>query len=296
MTTHASIAERQRSPESARLYKAFSWYYKRAKRWRAARRIGTLGLAAMSPVMVYTWPESGKWLAASAGAWLLISKSLFENIERHYQRGGAQVHEQFDRDIFQLEWDPKIAGYQVAEEDIEVAAKKFRGDSTRVQTWYPDTKTAPRLLAIVLCQRSSAVWGRRDHEAYAALLAVAAASWFALGIALALTKNLSLADYLVQLFLPSQPAFVDIIELAKEHRTLSKIKLGLERRLTDLVEPGASISETTCCDVQNQFMRLRSSGAQIPEILYSLRRKHNEPAMHEAAARILARKTGPPQS
>ena len=77
------------------------------------------------------------------------------------------IQEQFDVEVFGLEWNDGLAGPKEAPEDIHTAAQKIQVKrAASLRNWYPDADAAPWPLNVILCQRSSAVWGRRGHYWY----------------------------------------------------------------------------------------------------------------------------------
>ena len=50
-----------------------------------------------------------------------------------------------------------------------------------------------------------------------ATILITGIAWFALGLAVALARDLSLAAYLIKIFLPSSPALLDCTDLARSH-------------------------------------------------------------------------------
>jgi hypothetical protein len=287
-----TIAGRQSSPESERLFKAFSWHYRRAKIWRSLFAIGTIGLAGASPIFVLWFPDCSKWLAALAGAWLLVGRLAMQAAERTHRREGAKIHDKFDRNLFGLDWNRAVAGPPPAEEDVTDAASRFGGPSKQVKDWYPNTHDASRPTDVLLCQRSSAVWGRRDHHAYARVLVSIATVWLVAGIALAILRGLSLEDYLVSLFLPSQPAFVDAIELIQFHFKQARSKGDVEGRLDELLEKllrGERVGDREIEMIQEQLFQFRRDGAYVPTLFYRIRRPRGQLAMQDAVDQYLGR-------
>ena len=72
------------------------------------------------------------------------------------------------------------------------------------------------------------------------VLYVAAAIWSLFGVVFALSRNMTLAEYLVKLFLPSAPAYLDSIELARSHVQHSQSREQLENDLDDLWDQTAN--------------------------------------------------------
>ena len=128
--------------------------------------------------------------------------------------------------------------------------------------------------AVLLCQRQSAVWARRDHIGYSRVLYVTAAVWALFGVIFAISRNMTLAEYLVKLFLPSAPAYLDSIELARSHAQHSKAREQLENDLGDLWDRRQTQALTIddCREAQDAAFNLRRIGPRVPNWYYQMRR------------------------
>lgn len=288
---HPSISELQNRTESLDLLRADTRFYLRAKRLHALRVAGTLVLALLAPVILFWKPGWGDVVGALAGVWVLVGRTVLSWFEDRSVQKAVTIQEQFDVEVFGLEWNDGLAGPRVAPEDVHTAAQKVRGKRIeRLRDWYPDADVAPWPLNVILCQRSSAVWGRRGHYWYALFVLGLGIAWFVAGLAMTAAAHVTLTGYLVKVFLPSQAAFLDTIDLFRGHLKQSQAKEALELKTTDLWNNGVanpgSVSEQDCREVQDQTYALRRRGIQIPQLIYRLRRKQDEAAMRAAAARL----------
>jgi hypothetical protein len=71
------------------------------------------------------------------------------------------------------------------------------------------------------------------HGEGAAILTTGLA-WFALGLAIALARDLSLADYLIKIFLPSSPGLLDCTELARSHWRHATLRENAQHDMQDI--------------------------------------------------------------
>jgi len=295
---HRPISERQNSDESMELLRADSWFYLRAKFWHAVRLAGTLILALLVPVIVFYKPGWGDLLGALAGVWVLVGRTILIWLEDRSVRMAVTIQEQFDTELFDLEWNSSLAGRRAAREDIHTAAEKVRWKRRlkKLRDWYADADSVAWPLNVLLCQRSSAVWGRRSHYGYAMFVLSLGILWFMAGVVMAVVANATLGAYLITVFLPSQPAFLDTIDLVRGHLQQSKAKAALEEKTTDLwnrgAEQAASVTEQGCREVQDQAYTLRRKGIQIPQLVYWFRRKQDEEAMRAAVAHLVKQQVG----
>ena len=272
----ARIKERQNEPLHLQRLLAYSHMYKTAQWWRRIRALGTFALATAAPVIAILVPASSDILAAISAGWLVAGRTLLAWLEERGTRTAATAQELFDTGLFLLPWNAALAGRPPGPEDIAAAARHIK-DSRRYRDWYSiDLGDTPWPGDVLLCQRQSMVWGRRDHRAYAAFIMITGAAWLAAGLAVALARDLTLASYLIKIFLPSSPAFLDTLELSRAHWQQAATRENTEHRIHDLWaehrEDPADIPVAGCREIQDASFLLRRDSPRIPAPFYRLRK------------------------
>lgn len=284
-----SIDARQVMPEAARLLRAYTREYRIAKRFASLRRTVGFALAVGGPVSKLLLPSVTPWVAAMAGAWLLVGRLVLTPAEERHVGRAVRFQERFDTRLFGLPWPSALAGGQPSEEDVAAASRKLAGDEDldrRIREgWYPPTAGLPHPVDVLVAQMSSVAWGRRQHAAYYQVVwAIATlAGVAAIGVGLSMT----LAEWLVTFLLPAMPALVDAADLGTAHRDIAARKQELEERVqalweAELASPGALTVEN-CRAMQDEAFKLRSKGLQVPEWFYKFNRDRDETTMREAA-------------
>jgi hypothetical protein len=276
----ARITQRQDNPEHLQRLLAYSRYYQVAHRWRRARALGTFVLAAIGPVISLFVPATTDLVAAISAGWLVLGRTLLTWMEQRSTLDAVRAQELYDTNLFHLPWNAALAGRRPSPDDV-IAAARHITDDTEYRNWYSielgDTAWPADVL---LCQRQSMVWSRQDHRAYSCTILVAGVSWFVLGVTIALVRDLSLADYLVKIFLPSAPAFLDSVELARLHWQHAASRQQTEHKIDDLwqaycAQP-ATLTVIDCREIQDSAYLLRRDGPRVPQRFYMLRRTSSE--------------------
>jgi hypothetical protein len=283
------LGRRAASVRAGQLWQAYSRGYDLAGRWHAAQVAGTLGLALVAPMISFRWTASTEAIATVASVWLLVARIVFRPAEDWERRRAVNTQELFDTHVFELDWNAGVAGRPTAEENIaKAAARKSRPAPT---DWYKDTEDLPRPLDIVLSQRSSAVWGRGTHLAYAITLAAIGAVLLVAGVTIAAVADVGLNEYLLRIFLPTVPALLDTIDLSRLHWSASHQKGQIETAADDLWAAGmhdlSAVTPADCRRLQDQTYRLRLDCPRVPYWLYKLRWASDEQAMRAAVAQRL---------
>ena len=238
--------------------------------------MGTIGLAAVGPLLSLLIPSASETVAAVSAAWLVAGRTILGWLEQRRTMEAVRVHELFDTKLFYLPWNTALAGRPPAPDDVAEAAGAIKKDD-RYRNWYSiDLGEEPWPADVLLCQRQSMVWGRSDHRAYGTTILVAGVSWLLLGTVVAIVRDLSLVDYLVKIFLPIAPALLDSIDLARLHWQVARGREQVEHRIHDLWEGyKAGTGEVTvadCREIQNSAYLLRRDGPRVPNLFYKLRR------------------------
>lgn len=272
------ITERQNQGEHLTRLLAYSYEYRMAQRWHLLRMVVTIGLALASPPIVVFAPRISDYLAAGAAFWLILGRTVFMAAEEAHKSRAAAIQELYDTRLFDLPWNRALVGPTPAPEDVEAAADRLRKKVGDYQDWYTvDVAGLEWPADVLLCQRQSAVWSRRDNFTYSITLATVAAAWLVIGVAIGIVREMTVADWLVKLFLPSAPAYLDAVELALAHWRHAKARAEFEEDISELwssrrMNPEAPTA-ADCRRIQDRAYSLRRHGPRVPTWFYKLRKR-----------------------
>jgi SMODS-associating 4TM effector domain len=278
----ARIGTAQNEESSLRRYLAADHFYGIAKWLHFGGAALTVVLALISPLVLVYSPDAGPALGAIAGAWLFASRLLLEPFRRQLQLKGATAQEMFDCGIFELDWNETLAR-PLSEEEVRGASGTMKA-AERVRDWYPTSEEIAWPKSVLVCQRSNAVWARRQHRTYSRVLLVAAGAWAVIGVIVAVADGATLAAYLVTIALPSLPALLDATEFARAHSSDADKRQLLEDKSNDLLGDG-SATKQDLREIQDQLFNLRRNAPLVPGWFYKLVRPKFEEDMRYAARR-----------
>jgi hypothetical protein len=121
---------------------------------------------------------------------------------------------------------------------------------------------------------------------------IAGVTWFLVGLVVALARDLTLADYLIKIFLPSAPAFLDSLDLARQHWHHAAARDLAEQKIHDLWRSYSanpeSLTVTDCREIQDSAYLLRRDGPRVPTIFYRLRRHASDESTRAGTAALRA--------
>jgi hypothetical protein len=295
----SDITTRQRETEHFRRLVAYGRHYDLAQRWRVARMLGTLVLAGVAPFIAYFYPDSSDLLAAIAAGWLVIGQTVLSHFEDMHTGTAVSIQELYDTELFRLPWNSSLCGAKPSEVDIAAAANKKHGGREFDGDWYTlDLSKAQWPGDVVLCQRQSASWSRSIQDKYAGFIALVATAWFLVGMVFALATDLSVGDYLVRLFLPCAPAFLDAVELFREHKVCAArrgaLATEIERQWEGYCHDHASLTVTKCRENQDASYLTRRSSPRVPKFFYELLRSSTDVATRQGTEPLINAKTRQP--
>lgn len=245
-----------RQNESAHLerLRAYSYRYKVAQRWRTLRLLGTLVFAAIAPVIAWRADKGvSDVLAAVAAGWLVLGRTALEQLERRAYLRAVRQQELYDVKLFGLPWNATLCGPEPVRSDITSDAghppMNARRNKRYLDWFTVDLSGVRHPVDVLICQHQALAWSRKDRQAYAAFLIVSGLLWLLLGLTVAVQLHLTLAEYLVALFLPTAPAMLDTGELGSSFLKSAGVGEGVERRVEVAVAAGRgtrpqSISKT----------------------------------------------------
>lgn len=274
--TSSRIKERQDQPEHLNRLLAYSRLYKTATRWRRIRTWGNVLLALTAPLFAVLLPAGAGTRGAIAALWLVLGRTVLSGLEHSASLRAVTIQELYDTKLFHLPWNQALVGRQPVPDDVSSAARRISDHGPYLDWYSVDLGDTPWPGDVLLCQRQSAVWSRRDHHAYGTFLAISGSMWALAIIVFALVRDMTLLTFLVALFLPSAAALLDTIELARSHWQQSVKRRQVEDDIHDVWNRhqanAGDIPAEECRRLQDATYLLRRDGPPVPNWFYDRRR------------------------
>lgn len=282
-----SILERQNKPEFIRIIKAQRVAYADAKNYQLGFELVALLVAMALPIVYIFWPEY-KTFAGCTGAILSLIALIIDRIQKQITKDAASMQEQFDRELFELDWDQYNGAKKVDPEKVISYSKRYPKED--VLNWYSEniTSNIPHRMAVVLCQKANLQWDKELRKKYRLLviiLGVLYAILMTVAIALQFSKTY---EFLGQIFLMlvGSVAFIkycytvtiDKSDIIKEKEELAgKLNKLLEEYKKSKTQP----SKEDLSRIQTTIFNSRRKSVKVPEWFYNLRKKKQEKEMNE---------------
>jgi hypothetical protein len=287
------IFERQNSDENIQLLKAMRHNYDIAKLLFSIRILVSIGLPILS--IIFIWLFKFKIIDFNLESFFTVISSLWlgiyyglKKMEDSRIETGAKIQEQFDTNLFNIDWNGVLVGQKVSPEDIQKSSVKFKGDVTKLKDWYTGLTANNHFVNVLLAQRSNLMWARSLKRNYSVLITSLAAIYVVGTLFIGSAIDISLKDYMLIIFIPSLSILIYIAET--NDKLLSQVKLNtdLGEEIRSIIEQNQiSIDKFLCRQYQDAiYINNRIGAVLIPEFLYWLRREKDDTQMLEVNQRL----------
>lgn len=295
------IAANQNGQRALRLLAAISHFYGVGKRVLAIQMFLTVGLAIVLPAITCFFPDF-KVAATFIGitvAWLDVA--VIDRIQIHYRKLGANGQEQFDCELFDIEWNELRCGKPINDEEIHSAANSFlnRNSDGKLRDWYaPELAELPLVIAPLACQKLSLWWDLSQRRVYGYLLA---GIWI-LGVIGVIAWSIfcaqSMKDTILVTYASIAPGIMWCARESRRHldaaNTLEKARSYVDRAWNDAISRKIS-GETlkfSIRQIQDAMFENRSKNPMIFNWIYALLRPARETVMRDTAADLVKKASG----
>jgi hypothetical protein len=290
-----TVTERQDGVGHLERIAAYSYRYRLSSRWRRGRLWGAIGFAAAAPILALAWPKTSALLAAAAALWLVIGRTALMQLERRSYLRAVTLHEYYDTKLFSIEWNESLAGPQPSRSTVLDNARKIPIRDPYLKWFEIDDLGLPHPLDVILCQFQSATWSQLNHRGWGWFLIFVSATWGVALVLFGILNNLSLATFLIALFLPSAPALLDAIELGIAHVSQAAeqashettIEVAFLKAARRVGEPGGQEKNARAARrLQDQSYRLRRSHERVPTWFHRISTRRSSAVSNGAAAEL----------
>jgi hypothetical protein len=300
------LPDRQNSPEFIRLLRARSQAYREAGRYQGAQLVLTAVVPVASAVLGVFVPEARPFVAATAIAISLIDLAILDRSMRRALKTSALISETFDCRLFDIPWDPFVAGRLPEPELIADAERRWTKGDGQLTSWYPPivgTTTLP--LARIICQRTNLWYDAALRERYSNYLLLGATAMVFLLFAAGLIANLKFADFVLTVLAPSAPLLSWSLREVFRQRDAADAQ-RTARAEAEMLWTQACAAQFSSAEIdrksrefQNAIFQRRVSNPLLFPFIYRIFRASMEADMNLGAADLLAQikaKTATPAS
>lgn len=201
---------------------------------------------------------------------------VIDSWQKEKKRLAATIQQEFDLDVFNMEWDRKLYGAQKnLNTAIAAASKGILSDEDEkksLKDWYrPEVDALPREEGIAACQRENFSWDAGLRKRYRGLLAVILVLIILVQLLIGINKAEPIQEYLLR-----------ILAMSSALKWIIKTLVGINGDLKRMESIDRSVNSTekkTIDDLaftQKDIFENRKIVTKIPDWLYKLFKDNDE--------------------
>jgi hypothetical protein len=226
-------------------------------------------------------------VAAFFGAFITIADILIGHfVVSNYKCKAAKVQEEFDCDVYEMNWDKISVGKKVPREIINEFGRIYKDiPGLPLVDWYPvEIVGMSKEKAIFVCQKTNLYYDKSLRNKY--VWTIGSTGLLILGIIVtsSLVGNPSFGDFMTQVFAPFLPILILSLKIIIEHFKSVKALGELNATVSSLSDSFNDPSMKNLRLVQTRIYVSRKDSPLVPDFFYNKKRKKLENNMHINAA------------
>ncbi len=256
----------QNEPEFLRMLHAYRQLYSEAKHIMKIRLWISI-LMALFPIAVFVFPvlSNLEWIFVLPALVVTFTfPLLLKSTEKKKIEQASSIQEQFDIELFGLEWNENIADGRVLIDEIKAADKRFKGE--RKKNWYEDIPAnLSSEYAILRCQLQNLSWDYKMREDYSRnffwIFWIVLVTPLVVG---AVTEML-VKDYLVKLLMPTLPLLWLCVENYRAHKNLAEKQEMKAKEIETILYNSLTVTKDMLRKNQDAIYKFRQETMLVPD-------------------------------
>ena len=193
---------------------------------------------------------------------------------------GAKIQEQFDTELFDIEWNSILVGEKVKPDKIYDLRQKKKNENS-FRNWYSTKipQNLPKNIKIILCQRINSSWELDLRSRFVLVLISLIVIYYGTFITISIIKNIGLYDMLL-LLSPSISFLVygvqHSIALNKQVKSKNELLTKIDKKIEEYSNSKKIPTEIEIRQIQDIIYNQRTVPEKIPDWFYKIFRNYNE--------------------
>jgi len=283
-----TIIQKQNEPKYLKYLAAQRVAYSQCKLYQYFD-LTSIIVAITSPMLALLFKTSTDIIAAIGVIWTILYLIAY-NFKQKKSEQGAKIQEQFDVELYNLEWNKILCKRQVPIDIINSLSSLYSNNSD-LFNWYSleiDTNL-PKNIAIVLCQRINFSWELSLRKKYISFLVSILVFYYAVFFLVTLALNIGLYEIL-KIISPSLPFLGYGVQTSLSLKAQAKAKDETLADIDNILEEyrltRAIPNESKIRQIQDVIYIERSSTDKIPDWFYKRFKSKDEFNMDETIRTI----------
>ncbi len=271
------IVKRQNNPNFIELLKAQRVAYSQCKKFQFFDLVSII-IAILFPILALKFPDSQNTINAFGVLWT-VSYLLTEVYRNNKTIQGALIQEQFDTELYNLNWNEVLCKNKISIDEIQELAFKYSKND--LIDWYSTkiNNSNPNEIATLLCQRINFSWEIKQRQKFVVLLSIIAVLYYGVFVIVGFKNNIGFFDLLVILS-PSISFLVysvlNVISLRSHIKSKNETLKYIDKELDKYKNSRILPTNETLRQIQDIIFTERTVSEKVPDWFYRLNKSNNE--------------------
>ena len=204
----------------------------------------------------------------------------------------AKIQQQFDCNVFELQWNKYTFGTQPSLEDINSNVKSSNDED--FINWYDrEVDTVDRMLAVIICQRINLTYDVALRKKFLSYITLICSIIFIAIMVVAFCENEGLRTTIVFVAVPLIPIIRWFFSTKKANvddmDKCERIKRIIDEYIENYKNRGVTFNEIDLCEIQNCIYEHRKTAFKIPDCIYKKMRSKQEKMVCATVAELIAK-------
>ena len=201
----------------------------------------------------------------------------------------AKIQQQFDCNVFELQWNKYTFGTQPSLEDINSNVKSSNDED--FINWYDrEVDTVDRMLAVIICQRINLTYDVALRKKFLSYITLICSIIFIAIMVVAFCENEGLRTTIVFVAVPLIPIIRWFFSTRKANSDNMEKCERIKKIIDDYLENnGVVFNDIDLCEIQNCIYEHRKTAFKIPDFIYNKMRSKQEEATHITVGELITR-------
>lgn len=268
----------QNNDEFIKLLKAQRVAYSQAKLFQILDLISVLS-AIILPFIAISNTGLIDSISAFGVIWTIIYL-IGENFRKKKTECGAKIQEQFDTELFELDWNTILVGDRINPETIFDLSDKIY-DKTNLINWYSRSikDSLPLNIKVLLCQRINSSWELDLRKRFVYFIIALLVIYYGIFISYLVINNTGIFDSLL-LLSPSISFLIygvqHSIALNKQANSRKSLLSTIDEMVENYKSFGNIPDKISLRQIQDVIFNHRTAPEKVPDWYYDIFKKYNE--------------------
>ena len=264
-----SLKKDQNSEECLDLLAAQRVLYREAKNLWKLYGVSVIVLSLVSLIITLLLPQYKANVAMGSFTLALLNIFIFKKSIEHKVQQAATIQEEFDTEVFGLNWNKHIVGKRVRKELIcEKSTRLSMSERAKLRDWYPDVGESEYPKSVLICQRTNLYWDFELRKKYGYLVIGITILIIFITFITMWILNKSFIDSFVSFIIPISSILFLGFETGIGNLKLAEKKEKYSGEIESIIGlPGTSLEE--CRQIQDKIFIMRNSSSLVIESMYN---------------------------